>query len=67
MSQVGQPLHEPAYSATAVAEVKNMTALQLLMFAVMSCQGTITFFFSFNFKADMWQALVNAVTNLWVP
>lgn len=50
-----------------LAEVKNKAALQLLMFAVMSCQGTNTFFFSFNFKADRWRALMNAVTNLWVP
>jgi hypothetical protein len=50
-----------------LAEVKNKAALQLLMFAVMSCQGTNTFFFSFTFEADRWQALVNAVMNLWVP
>jgi hypothetical protein len=48
-----------------LAEVKNKAALQLFLFAVMSCQGT--FFFSFTFKADRWQALVNAVTNLRVP
>jgi hypothetical protein len=50
-----------------LAEVKKKAALQLLKFAVMSCQGTNTFFFSFNFKVDRWRALVNVVTNLWVP
>jgi hypothetical protein len=50
-----------------LAEVKNKAAQQLLMFAVMSCQVTNTFFFSFTFKADRWQALVNAIMKLKIP
>ena len=50
-----------------LAEVKNEAALQLLIFVVMSCHETNTFFFSFTFNADRWRALVKAVTNLQVP
>jgi len=50
-----------------LAEVKNEAALQLLMYAFISCQGTDTFFFSFTFNMDRRRALVNAVMNLPVP
>jgi hypothetical protein len=50
-----------------LAEVENEAALQLFMFAVMSCQGTNAFFFSSTFNVDRWWALVKAVTNLPAP